>query len=214
MPRVLAALLHLLARAVAGLPWPWLRALADAIAARELRRGSREARIAARNLELAYPEMPAGERAPLQRSILRTTARQALETLRFWTRPPARNLARVVRTAWRGTTSTTRSPPAAGLIVAAPHFGNWELLNQWLASRTPLAILYAPPESAVGDAFLQPRPRRAGRSRPRHPGPGRRPRARASCSSGCRAAAWWASCPTSSPSRATASSRRSSAAPR
>ena len=42
-----------------------------------------------------------------------------------------------------------------GVIVLAPHFGNWELLNQWLASRTPLAILYAPPESPVGDAFLQ-----------------------------------------------------------
>ena len=42
-----------------------------------------------------------------------------------------------------------------GVIVAAPHYGNWELLNQWLAAHTPLAILYAPPESAIGDAFLR-----------------------------------------------------------
>ena len=28
-------------------------------------------------------------------------------------------------------------------------------MNQWLASRTPLAILYRPPESAIGEAFLQ-----------------------------------------------------------
>ena len=41
------------------------------------------------------------------------------------------------------------------MIVAAPHYGNCELLNQWLASRTPLAILYRPPESAVGEAFLR-----------------------------------------------------------
>ncbi len=41
------------------------------------------------------------------------------------------------------------------MIVAAPHHGNWELLNQWLASRTPLAIRYAPPDSPGGDAFLQ-----------------------------------------------------------
>src|SRR5690606_16548669 len=40
-------------------------------------------------------------------------------------------------------------------IVAAPHYGNWELLNQWLAARTPLSILYRPPESAIGEAFLQ-----------------------------------------------------------
>jgi KDO2-lipid IV(A) lauroyltransferase len=42
-----------------------------------------------------------------------------------------------------------------GLIVAAPHMGNWELLNQWLAIKTPLAILYRPPESAFGEAFLR-----------------------------------------------------------
>ena len=39
--------------------------------------------------------------------------------------------------------------------MVAPHHGNWELLNQWLAARTPLAILYRPPESAIGEAFLQ-----------------------------------------------------------
>jgi KDO2-lipid IV(A) lauroyltransferase len=42
-----------------------------------------------------------------------------------------------------------------GVIIAAPHYGNWELLNQWLAGRTPLAILYRAPESAIGGAFLQ-----------------------------------------------------------
>ena len=42
-----------------------------------------------------------------------------------------------------------------GVIVAAPHYGSWELLNQWLAARTPLAILYAPPESAIGEGFLR-----------------------------------------------------------
>ena len=41
------------------------------------------------------------------------------------------------------------------MIVAAPHYGNWELLNQWLAAHTPLAILYRPPDSALGEAFLR-----------------------------------------------------------
>jgi KDO2-lipid IV(A) lauroyltransferase len=41
------------------------------------------------------------------------------------------------------------------VIVAAPHFGNWELLNQWLASRGDIAIVYRAPASDVGDAFLQ-----------------------------------------------------------
>ncbi|TZF79933.1 lipid A biosynthesis lauroyl acyltransferase, partial [Lysobacter lacus] len=114
---------------------------------------SREARIASRNLELAYPEMSADQREALRRAILSGTARQALETVRFWTHAHPRNLARIVEA--HGTQQLDDAIAAGrGVIVVAPHYGNWELLNQWLASRTPLAILYAPPESPIGDAFL------------------------------------------------------------
>lgn len=41
------------------------------------------------------------------------------------------------------------------MIVAAPHFGNWELLNQWLSERGPIAIVYRPPDSDAVDGFLQ-----------------------------------------------------------
>jgi KDO2-lipid IV(A) lauroyltransferase len=153
MPRLAAALLYALASLVARLPWRWLAALGDAIAARALRRDSREARITARNLELAYPGLPPVQGDALRRDVLRVTARQMLETLRFWTQPHARNLERIVE---RHGAERLDAAMAAGrgVIVVAPHYGNWELLNQWLASRTPLAILYAPPDSPVGDAFL------------------------------------------------------------
>ena len=116
--------------------------------------GARESRVARRNLELAYPELDAAARARLQLAILRTTARQALETLRFWTRPHADNLA-LIRQAHGVELFDAAIAAGRGVIVAAPHYGNWELLNQWLAARTPLAILYRPPESAIGEAFLQ-----------------------------------------------------------
>jgi len=150
---LIARLLYLTAKAFAGLPWPWLRALADAIGAWWLWRDARMSNVARRNLELAYPELLPGQRAELHAGILRTTARQTLETLRFWTRPHADNLALIRET--QGVELFDAAVAAGrGLIVAAPHYGNWELLNQWLAWRTPLAILYAPPESAVGEAFL------------------------------------------------------------
>ncbi|WP_133479520.1 lauroyl acyltransferase [Cognatilysobacter segetis] len=153
MPRVAAVLLYALAWSLARLPWRWLARLGDAIADREVRRGSRESRIAARNLELAYPDLPPDRREALRHDILRVTARQMLETLRFWTHPHDRNLGRIVED--HGAQRLDAAIAAGhGVIVAAPHYGNWELLNQWLASRTPLAILYAPPESPVGDAFL------------------------------------------------------------
>jgi KDO2-lipid IV(A) lauroyltransferase len=149
-----AACLFALARLVARLPDAWLRGLAGAVA--RLWRGldARESRVARRNLELAYPDLASADRAALHVAILRNTAWQALETLRIWTRPAATNLA-TIREEYGVDLFDAALAAGRGLIVAAPHHGNWELLNQWLASRTPLAILYRPPESAIGEAFLR-----------------------------------------------------------
>ena len=154
MSDVFARLLYHLASAFGRLPWPWLRGLGDGIAWLWRRSGGRESRVAQRNLELAYPELLAGQREALQHDILRTTARQSLETLRLWTRPHAENL-RLIRETHGADLFAAAIAEGKGVIVAAPHYGNWELLNQWLAAQTPLAILYRPPESALGEAFLR-----------------------------------------------------------
>lgn len=154
MTEFAAGFLYVLAAATARLPWRGLHALGDAVAALWRWLDARESRVARRNLELAYPGLDAPARARLHRAVLRTTARQALETLVFWTQPHARNLAMLRET--QGTDLFDAAIAAGrGVIVAAPHYGNWELLNQWLASRTPLAILYKPPESRIGEAFLR-----------------------------------------------------------
>jgi len=152
--RFAATVLYAVAFAFGRLPWAPLYACGDAIAALWRRLDAREARVARRNLELALPALDPAERARLQHAVLRTTARQALETLRFWTRPHAANLA-LIREIEGAELFDAALARGRGLIVAAPHYGNWELLNQWLATRTRLAILYRPPESAIGEAFLQ-----------------------------------------------------------
>lgn len=153
-PQTLAALGYQFASLIGRLPWPWLHALGDLMAWAWRRTDARESRVARRNLELAYPELLPSQREELHRAILRTTARQALETLRFWTRPAAENLARLRERHGQDLYDAALAS-GRGVIVAAPHFGNWELLNQWLSSRGPIAIVYRPPESAAGDAFLQ-----------------------------------------------------------
>ena len=153
-PEILAGLIYRAAALVTSLPWPWLRRIGDLLAWAWRKLDVRESKVARRNLELAYPELLPSQREELHHRILRTTARQALETLRFWTRPPAENLARLREHHGQDLYDAALAS-GRGVIVAAPHFGNWELLNQWLSSRGPIAIVYAPPESAVGDAFLQ-----------------------------------------------------------
>lgn len=154
MARFASALLYLVAAGIGRLPWPVLHRIGDGFAWLWAKLDARESHVARVNLKVAYPEMLPGERELWHRAILRTTARQFLETLRFWTRPHADNLALITRS--HGTELFEGALESGkGLIVAAPHYGNWELLNQWLASRTPISVLYRPPEAKVGDAFLR-----------------------------------------------------------
>ena len=154
MADLLARVLYFLATLLTRLPWPWLLRLGDGIARWMLRRDTREARVARRNLELIEPDLLPAQRDELQQRIVHTTARQAIETLRLWTHPHTENLA-LIREKHGVELFDAAIAAGRGVIVAAPHYGNWELLNQWLASHTPLAILYAPPESPIGDAFLR-----------------------------------------------------------
>ncbi len=146
--------LFLLARLIGLLPWAALRAMGDGLARYWRRRNARESRVAMRGLELAFPELPPDARAALHEAALKSTGRQTFETLRIWTRPADDSLSMLDEGPGVALFDAALAS-GRGLIVAAPHHGNWELLNRWLATRTPLAILYAPPESATVDAFLR-----------------------------------------------------------
>ena len=151
---VFARLLYLLAAGVGRLPWSWLLRIGDGIAAAWRALDGRESRVVRRNLELAFADMPLEQREHLYQRVLRTTARQAMETVRLWTRPHPQNLA-LIRQAHGVDLFDAAIASGRGVIVAAPHYGNWELLNQWLAAHAQIAILYSPPESAIGEAFLR-----------------------------------------------------------
>jgi len=116
--------------------------------------GLREARVSRRNLELCFPSMAAGERENLLRASLRQTGCTLAETARCWTRPASDNLV-LVREVEGGALFDAALRSARGVIVAAPHLGNWELLNQWLAQHTPLAIVYRPPRLAWMEGLLR-----------------------------------------------------------
>lgn len=154
-PQLRAQALYWAAAAFTRLPWPLLSRLADALAWTWRRLDARESRVARRNLELAYPELLPSQRLDLHRRILRSTAHQLLESLYFWTRPHAHNLDRHLRQRHGQALYEAARRSGRGVIVVAPHFGNWELLNQWLASRGDITIVYLPPRSPTAEAFLR-----------------------------------------------------------
>ena len=166
-----AARLYRATALVTSLPWPWLR------------RGWRrcwpgcwrrwtpaKARWRGATCELAYPEL-----LPSQREELHA-ADPAHHRPPGAGNPALLDPTRLPKT-WRwlrerhgaGAVRRGAGRPATGVIVAAPHFGNWELLNQWLSSRGPIAIVYA--AARIGGRRRLPA---AGAQRRQHPpGPGR-----------------------------------------
>ncbi|GAB2488920.1 LpxL/LpxP family acyltransferase [Arenimonas alkanexedens] len=117
-------------------------------------RDTRESRVARRNLELVRPELDADAREQAVAGILGATGRNALETLRIWTRPRADNLALVASV--HGEPQLAAAMAAGrGLILAAPHYGNLELVIEFMAARGPFALVYRVPDSRVGDGFLR-----------------------------------------------------------
>ena len=151
-------LLYALAWLIGRLPLRALHAIGDACAGIRRLANAREYRVARRNMQLIAPEAADAALEQRARAVLRGTWQCALETLRFWTRPARQNLCLVrsvhgeelFEAALADALATRR-----GVIVAAPHFGNWELLNQYLAARTALAILYLAPDSSIVESFLR-----------------------------------------------------------
>jgi KDO2-lipid IV(A) lauroyltransferase len=139
---------------VGRLPLGVQRALGAWIGGWLHRSDRRETRVARRNLELIEPSLTPAEREREVSRILRAAGSNAMETLRIWTRPRADNLALVREVHGEELLRDARAK-GRGVILAAPHFGNWELLIEYLASRGPFSLVYRVPEKRFGDVFLR-----------------------------------------------------------
>jgi len=147
-------LLYAAAWCVGRLPLSLQQRLGDALGRFSHWRNTREAKVARRNLELVSLQQEAAAREPAVAAILRATGRNAFETLRIWTRPRADNLALVASVVGEAHLAAAMAA-GHGVIVAAPHYGNLELVIEFMAARGPFALVYRVPESRVGDGFLR-----------------------------------------------------------
>jgi Kdo2-lipid IVA lauroyltransferase/acyltransferase len=139
---------------IAGrLPLSWQRRLGEIAGIVLYRVNTREAKVARVNFR--YNGVLAGEQAEnLVREVMRTTGRNLFETLRVWTRPRKENL-RLIKNVHGLEHLQAAQAQGKGLIIAAPHYGNWELLIEYMASLGTFALVYRVPEKQWGDIFLR-----------------------------------------------------------
>lgn len=148
------ALLYYLLRLLGLLPLRLLHALGAGLGSLLARGDGRLAWHTEVNLKLVRPHWSDRQRQDGKRDVLRHAGRSLTEMAAIWGRSPDRALKLVRRVHGEELFEQALASPA-GLIIAAPHTGCWELLNYWLCSRTNMAILYAPPRHPAFETLLR-----------------------------------------------------------
>jgi len=136
-----------------ALPLPAMQFAGRTLAQIFARLPMRETKVAARNAALYFPELTPAAQRELAKQALLQTIQSLFELPWIWTRSMATLQARVE--AVHGLELLRQAQRAnRGIILAAPHFGAWELLNRWLAEQIPITILYRQPKSAWLEPLL------------------------------------------------------------
>ena len=133
---------------LAGVLLPLYRALAH-----------RERRVTRDNLARAYPMLDHKQRARLIYISLRHSIVTALELGFAWQGKASAVNASIKKIEGLSLLKEAQALKK-GVIVLAPHFGNWEVLNFWLSSHMPFTAMYEPPRLQRLDDII-----RAGRER-------------------------------------------------
>ncbi|MBN8728678.1 MAG: lipid A biosynthesis acyltransferase [Xanthomonadales bacterium] len=136
------------------LPLPFLHAAGALLGAVLWLLHARPRQVAERNLLLVSTQDEGKTRHALARAALIETGKALAETAKIWGNPPGRALALVQETMGAELLDEALAS-GRGVIIAAPHLGCWELLNYWLAARTPLAILYRAPRTSTLEPLLR-----------------------------------------------------------
>jgi KDO2-lipid IV(A) lauroyltransferase len=101
-------------------------------------------RIAARNLQICFPELDPVERERLLRRNLLETGKLLLELGPLWLWPGARALDLVRDPVFGEDALSAAVRQRRGAILITPHLGAWEMAGLYYSSRYPLTILYRP----------------------------------------------------------------------
>lgn len=118
-------------------------------------------RVTRLNLKAAYPEMDAEQRKKVGRASMTHYVKGIFEAGMLWHWPLERLYGLFDEV--QGMEHVDELiDEGRGLIVAAPHYGSWEMLNLYLHSKGEAAILYKPSKHPDIDALLTQKRARAG----------------------------------------------------
>ncbi|SET36984.1 MULTISPECIES: lysophospholipid acyltransferase family protein [Marinobacter] len=114
---------------------------------------TRSKKVTTANIRLCFPEMPEDQRRRLVRSSLRHTGQTFMEIPLMWEWPVEKCLGLIREV--EGLEMVDRAlAEGRGVVLLAPHLGNWELAGIYFSSRYQMAALYSPPHMAEFEDYM------------------------------------------------------------
>ena len=141
-------------RFVAALPWSWLRALGQFLGWIFWRFDTREKLVTATNIALCLPELDAAARDELTRASLVDFGLMAFELPKLWLSPSSVVEAQIRAIEGEGL-MLQQLCKRRGVMVLAPHHGNWEVAGIYLAEHYGITTMYLPSQSPEIEALVR-----------------------------------------------------------
>lgn len=152
--KIKITLLRLLIGLFAALPLPILQLFGRLVGSLVWASQGRSVRITLKNIELCYPELDPEAQRVLAKQSLQETGKNLFEMGKAWLAPVDKTLT-LIKKINEQLDMTEALAKGKGVIIVAPHLGNWEILNLYVGHRFPLNILYQPPKFAELDDFIR-----------------------------------------------------------
>jgi KDO2-lipid IV(A) lauroyltransferase len=111
------------------------------------------------NIALCFPGLSEEQRRARVRASLQESAKTLAEIPGIWSRPIGYAVGLVRSEVGRDILEQARAK-GRGLVVAAPHIGNWEIVGLYAQSLLPMTILYRAPREKLLEPLM-----RGGRTR-------------------------------------------------
>ena len=135
------------------LPLSILQVIAKAWGALLYRFPTRAKTTTERNLTACFPDKSEAEIAELAKSSLIHTASTAIEMGKSWLLPMEKTLALVVDCEGQDKFNAAYES-GNGIILLAPHLGNWEIFGFYLSDSASTTFLYQPPKYLALDRLI------------------------------------------------------------
>lgn len=119
-----------------------------------MKRPTRMREVAKINIAMVYPQLSAAEQEQLVRRSLCETGMSGAEMGVMWGADPdkGRNLVRKVHNL---EVLTDAIASGKGVLLSAPHLGNWEVMNHIATMHATVTAMYKPAKNKVLDAWMR-----------------------------------------------------------